>query len=263
MRTVDIEGIELAYREDGPEDGPPLVLINSLGTDHRVWERQLPAFGAEHRVIRYDARGQGESASPAPPYTLAQLGSDVVGLLDHLGVDRAHVCGVSLGGIVALWVAIHHPDRSLTATFANTAARIGSVEGWDERISAVRRGGMAGIRDLVLQRFFSDAFRAADPAAVAEIGASIEQHDTDGYIGACTALRDADLRDEVGDITVPALVVTATADVSTPPAEGRWLHQRLPTSTHVELDGAGHLSNIERPREFSRAVLDHLETFGR
>lgn len=258
LGTATLGVTQLTYLVEGPDDGPPLVLINSLGTDHRMWDRQITDFARDHRVIRYDTRGQGATPAPVPPYTLEQLGADVVGLLDHLDVDRAHVCGVSLGGLVSLWLSVNHPQRLLSATFANTAARIGTKGGWNDRIAAVADGGMASIREIVLERFFSAGFRSRDLAAVASIGRTLQDHEPRGYVGACAALRDADLRDEVSTIDVPALVIGASADVSTPPEDARWLAERIANASYLELEGAGHLSNIECPEQFNSAVLEHL-----
>lgn len=259
LTTTEFDDAVVRYRVDGPDGAPALLLINSLGTDHRMWSRQERAFTERYRVIRYDARGQGGTEAPAPPYTADDLGADAVALLDHLRIERAHVCGVSLGGFVALWLAVNRPQRLRAAVYADTAARIGTVDGWNERIAAVRDGGTVSIRDLVMERFFSDRFRGEEPDVVADIGDALEDHRPEGYIGHCTALRDGDLRDDVGAIDVPSLVIVGTADVSTPPEESRWLHERIAGSRLEELPGAGHLSNLERPTAFTHAVVDHLD----
>lgn len=258
LTSVELHGVPIHHTVEGPAGAPALLLINSLGTDHRMWSRQHEAFRERYLVVRYDARGQGGTDAPAPPYAVAELGADAVALLDHLGIDRSHVCGVSLGGFVALWLAIHRPQRLRSAVYADTAARIGTVAGWNERISAVRDGGMSSIREVVMERFFSGRFRAEEPDVVAEMGRTLETHDAQGYIGHCTALRDADLRDEVGTIGLPSLVMVGTADVSTPPEESRWLHRRITGSRLEELPDAGHLSNLEQPAAFADAVLEHL-----
>lgn len=259
MEQIEMDGTSVRYRVDGKEDGPPVLLINSLGTDHSMWQPQMTRFVSGHRVVRYEARGQGGSPSPPPPYSLADLGGDAVGLLDHLEVEQAHVVGVSLGGLVALWLSIHRPARLLSLTAANTAARIGTPDGWDQRIEAVRRGGMAAVRDHVMKQFFSDRFRAEDPLTVAATARVLEQHEPDGYVGYCAALREADLRAEVADIEVPVLVIGGTEDVSTPAEEARWLADRIPEAELTLLD-AGHLSNLERPEDFDDAVLGHISS---
>lgn len=258
LTSTELNGVTVGHAVDGPETAPALLLINSLGTDHRMWARQVDVFAERYRVIRYDSRGQGGIPAPPPPYSIGDLGSDAIALLDHLGIERAHVCGVSLGGSIALWLAINHPRRLASAVFADTAARIGSVEGWNERIAAVETGGMASIRERVMERFFSEPFREGDRDVVDQIGNALESHDPVGYIGHCTALRDADLRDEVETIDLPSLIIAGTSDVSTPPSESRWLHERIDGSRLDELEGAGHLSNLEQPNQFNRSVLTHL-----
>src|SRR4051794_29219996 len=148
MNTVTTgDGVRLAYRVDGEAGAPPLLFVNSLGTDLRMWDPQAPRFGSDFRVIRYDARGHGRSGVPPGPYTVERLGMDVLVLLNELAIERAHVCGLSLGGLTTLWLAAHHGDRLRGAVFANTAARIGTAEGWNARIAAVRGGGMAAIKE--------------------------------------------------------------------------------------------------------------------
>lgn len=256
--AVDLDGVAARYQLDGPPAATPVVLLNSLGTDLRMWDRQIADLADRYRVIRFDARGQGATPAPRSPYSLADLGRDAIGLVDHLGIERFHVCGVSLGGAIALWLAAHHPDRLLTATFANTAARIGTAEGWEQRIAAVRHGGMRAIRDVVLERYFSASFRATEPTTVEAFGDSLETHDPEGYVGACTALRDADLGGVLDVIDLPSLVVCGSHDVSTPPEQGRYLSEALGAATLVELDGAGHLSNVEQARAFNDALGHHL-----
>ena len=259
MRTADVGGARIAYRVDGPDDAAPaVVLLNSLGTDHRMWDAQAEALARRFRVVRYDVRGHGASAASAEPVTIERLGLDVVALLDHLGLARAHLCGLSLGGITALWVAARRPERVARAVFANTAARIGSAEGWSGRIAAVRGGGMAAVRDAALRRFLGDRFRAAHPEETRRIGAMLDATPPEGYVAACAALRDADLRGEVPAIRAPSLVIAGGIDESTPPHEAEALHAAIPGSALVVLDGAAHLTNVERPAEFTALVSGFL-----
>jgi 3-oxoadipate enol-lactonase len=210
------------------------------------------------KVIRYDGRGHGRSGAPPGDYTLDQLGRDLLGVLDAADVEHVSVCGLSLGGLVAQWVSIHHPDRITRAVFANTAARIGSRDLWQARIQAVQSGGMAAIRDGVLERFLSDKFRRDHPDATADIGRMLEDTSPAGYIGCCAALRDGDLRGLVAAIRVPCLIIAGALDQATPPAQGRELHEAIAGSELELLPDAGHLSNLERPDVFSAIVVDFL-----
>ena len=257
---VDVGGVRLACRVDGPADGeaPVVVMLHSLGTDLRMWNSQVAPLARRFRVMRYDCRGHGASDVPSEPISIERFGGDLIALLDHLAVPRAHLCGISLGGLTALWVAAHHPERVDRAVFANTGARIGTTESWDARIQAVRSGGMSAVRDTVLARWLGEAFRAAHPDVERAMGELFDGTPAAGYIAACEALRDADLTADVARIRAPALIIAGEMDESTPPALSEALHAAIPGSALTVLRGATHLSNVERPDEFSAAVAQFL-----
>jgi 3-oxoadipate enol-lactonase len=181
-----------------------------------------------------------------------------VALLDGLGIDRAHVCGLSLGGMVALWLAIHRPERVSRAVLANTAARIGTVESWSARIAAVELGGMAAIRDTVLERFLSEGFRQREPELTRAVAEMVLATPTAGYVGCCAALRDADLRNLVSTIEAPSLVIGGELDEATPPAQAEDLHAGIVPSELMVIPNVAHLSNLEAPDLFNRRVREHL-----
>ncbi|HEY0753106.1 MAG TPA: 3-oxoadipate enol-lactonase [Ktedonobacteraceae bacterium] len=253
------EGLKIAYRVDGPEDAPPLVLINSLGTNLHIWDTHTEALSSTLRVIRFDERGHGASEPPSGPCTIEQYGNDLLTLLDTLGIARAHLCGLSLGGVIAQWCAIQHPERVLSATFANTAARIGNEQIWDERVAAVQAGGLASILEAVIARFLSANYRLTHPAETQRISEIVMTTSPTGYIAACLALRSADLRPYVSSIHVPTLIIAGELDVSAPPAQAEELHAAIPGSKLIIFPGVAHQSNIERPAEFSAYVLEHLQ----
>ena len=251
-------GTQLAYQVDGPDDAPTLVLINSVGTNLHMWDAQVARLSHALRIVRFDTRGHGASDVPAGPYTIEQLGLDLLALLDELRIEQANICGLSLGGITALEFAIAYPHRVARAVFANTAARIGTTESWDARIAAVKTGGMAAIRDTVLARFLSTNFRQQHPETVRQIGDMIEATNPIGYIAACAALRDADLRARVHEIRTPTLILAGALDESTPPSQSHELHAAI-SGSHLRIfDEVAHLSNVERPDEFSEYVLSFL-----
>ena len=254
--TTD-DGCRIAYALSGPEPAPALVLSNSLGTDRGLWAAQIDAWSRLYRVLSYDTRGHGASDAPAGEYTLARLGRDVVSLMDHVGIARAHVCGVSIGGITTLWLGVHAPDRVQRLVLANTAARIGSVASWTERIELVRRAGLVALADVTMERWFTPAFRRAEPATVARMRTTLLGVPVAGYLGCCAALRDGDLQGEAARVAAPCLVVTGTHDVATPPAAGEWLAAAIHGARLVELEAA-HLSNVECAPAFTTAVLDFL-----
>ena len=250
----------IKYELDGDAGAPPLLLINSIGSTREMWTRQMDAFRAAFRVIRYDARGHGTSSVPRGPYTLDQLGGDALAVLDHAGVSSAHVCGISLGGITAQWLALSAPRRVRGLVLANTAARIGTVESWTERIGLVHQKGMSAVADLAMERWFTPSFRQRDPETVRVFRTMVQNCPPDGYLGCCAALRDADLRDEVSAITAPTLLIASTADTATPVEGLEFLRERMRTSELVTLDSA-HLSNVECAAEFTAVVLDFLKAY--
>lgn len=253
------DGYRVAYTSSGNPDGPAVVFSHSLGLDSSSWDRQAELLGERYRIVRPDTRGHGRSDAPKGPYTVEGLALDVVALADHLGIERFHFVGLSMGGMIGLWLAVHRPGRLRSAAFCNTAAKLGSPELWEARIAAVRDGGMESIADQVVRRFFAGDFEAREPESFARARAVLVGTDPEGYAGCCAALRDADLRDDVENIHLPSLVVGAAEDVATPPDDARWLHSRIEGSELVLLEGAGHVSNLERPAAFGRALAAHLD----
>ena len=232
-----------------------MVLSNSLGTDQSLWDLQVAAFSRQRSVWRYDTRGHGGSEVVAGDYSIERLGKDLVSVIDATGSDRVDLCGVSIGGLTALWVALHAPDRVRRVVLANTAARIGEVSMWSARINTVRTEGTASLADATMSRWFTPEFRAARADVVARFHSTISQTAAAGYAGCCAALRDADLRDQVSRVACPTLVVAGRHDPATPLAQGHWLAEHIPGARLVDLDAA-HLSNVERSDEFNSAVLN-------
>lgn len=238
----------------GPQGSVPMVLSNSLGTDHSLWEFQMAAFSRQRAVWRYDTRGHGASGKPQGDYSIERLGQDLVAVIDATGAGRADLCGVSIGGLTALWVALHAPDRVRRIVLANTAAQIGDVGMWSARLNTVRTEGLGALADATMTRWFTPEFRAVRPDVVARFHSTIAHADAAGYAGCCAALRDADLRALVSNVACPTLVVTGRHDPATPPAQGRWLAEQIAGARLVELEAA-HLSNVERADDFNTAVL--------
>ena len=261
MPTLTSDDATLNYRVDGNDYAPPLILSNSLGTDLEMWSPQLQLLAANFRVIRYDTRGHGASSVPPGPYTLDQLGNDVLALLDHLQIERAHFCGLSMGGLTGLWLAIHAPQRLSRVVLANTGAKIGTPDTWNSRIDALHDAGPTGLPesmcDAVVERWFTGRHRELAPAGVARIRQMLTETSGAGYAANCGAIRDADLRAQLMLIRVPVLVIAGTHDPSTPPALGHEIADAIPDAQYVELDAA-HLSNLEQAGAFNAAVLRFL-----
>jgi 3-oxoadipate enol-lactonase len=251
------DGCLLAYDRTGKSTAPPLVLLHSLGIDRAMWDLQLRAFSADFDVIRLDLRGHGKSSMPAGFASMDRLGRDVINLLDHLGLDRVHYCGLSIGGMVGQWLGYRAPERLLRLVLANTAPYMGPPSGWNDRIAAVSGQGMAALTAAVLERWFSPAFRAGKPEQVELVRHKLERTAPAGYAACCAAIRDMDLRPTAQLIDVPSLVVGGTLDPATTPEQSQWLAQSIRGAKLVLLEAA-HLSNIEQPEAFTEAVRAFL-----
>ncbi|MES2496570.1 MAG: 3-oxoadipate enol-lactonase [Pseudomonadota bacterium] len=251
------DGCRLAWRMDGADGAPVLLLSNSLGTAMDMWLPQLPALTARFRVLRYDQRGHGASDAPAGAYSLDRLGRDVVELLDALGLDKVDFCGLSLGGMTGQWLGVHAPERFNRIVLANTAAYMGPPAGWQGRIGVVLDKGMSAIAAAVLDRWFTPEFLAGSPEAVASVGAFINATNPVGYAGCCAAIRDMDMRPVIGLIRNPVLVIIGGRDPATPPAQGQEIVDAIAGAKGVTFDAA-HLSNVEQPEKFAAALLEFL-----
>jgi 3-oxoadipate enol-lactonase len=247
----------ISYDIAGPAEAPVVLLSHSIGTTRELWQPQLAALAHAFRVIRYDARGHGRSSAPPGDYTLDQLGTDAIAILDALGVPRAHVVGLSLGGLTAMWLGLHAPERVGRLVLANTAARIGTRERWDERIAQVRAGGVEAVVDLAISRWFSNAFRARAGETVAAYRRLLSGCSPAGYAGCCAVLRDADLRDDITRITAPTLIIAGDQDQATTTTDAELMRARIPRAQLVSISAA-HLSNVEQPAAFTQAVLEFL-----
>ena len=250
--------MDLFTRVEGPADAPPVLLINSLGSTNDLWSQQVAAWSSHFRVIRYDMRGHGQSPAPDGEYSLADLGADAIRVLDSVGVAQAHVCGISIGGLTTMWLGINRPERVGRLVIANTAARVGTRERWTERAAKVRAEGLGPIADLNMTTWFSEAFRAAQPAVIEKFHRMVAGNNPDGYVGCCAALREADLRDQLAAITAPSLVVAGAFDPTTPVADAEFIRDQVPGSALLTLPAA-HLSNVECAGMFSRLAGAFLQ----
>jgi 3-oxoadipate enol-lactonase len=258
MTYSEINGARFHYWLDGPVGRPVVVLSNSLGTNFAMWDAQVRALAQKFRVLRYDSRGHGLSDVTPGPYTIEGLGRDVIGLLDALEIATAHYCGLSVGGLIGQWLGIHASERFQSLTLCNTAARIGSTDGWNSRIAAVREGGMAAIANGVVARWFSEDFAKRESETVEATRQMLLHSRPGGYVATCAALRDEDLREAIARVTMPTLVISGAKDTATTAADGRYLAEKISGAQYVELNAA-HLSNIEAAAPFTAALLEFLE----
>lgn len=244
---------------EGPEDAPVLVLSNSLGTTLGMWDAQVPALSRRFRLLRYDIRGHGGSSTPPGPYEMADLGRDVIRLLDELGIERASFCGLSVGGMTGMWLAAEAPERIERLVLLCTSALLGPKSLWDERIETARTKGMDVLVDGIVERWLTAPFRARDPETVEKLAGMLRGADPEGYAGCCAAVRDMDMRDRLPSITSPTLVISGAEDPATPPEHGRSIADDIPGARFEVVSGASHLANIEQPEKITDLILDHLE----
>ncbi len=247
----------VAWTEHGTPSGTPLVLLHSLGATSRMWAPQTRSF-REYRIITIDLPGHGRSAIPKPGSSLDDLGAAVAEALDDAAVDRYHVAGISLGGQLAQWLAIHHPARIVTLTAANTASKIGTSELWSTRIATIRAAGLASIRRAVMERWCGDDFAEREPQLWSMLIAAFEATEVEGYAACCAALASADLTDKTAGITAPTLVISGEADLATPPLQGQELAEQIPRAELVVIPGAAHLSNLDRGQSFDAELRRFL-----
>ena len=260
MGRVQLAEGELNYQLDGPHGAPVLVLSNSLGTELGMWDTQIPAFAEHFQVLRYDTRGHGQSLVSEGPYSIEQLGHDVLALLDALHIDKAHFCGLSMGGLIGQWLGINAGSRLRSLVVCNTAAKIGEPAVWNPRIETVLREGqtaMVALRDASIARWFTPEYAQANPDQAKRITDMLAATSPQGYAANCAAVRDADFRDQLGAIDVPTLVIAGTEDAVTPPSGGHFIQARVPGAQYAEFYAA-HLSNVQAGDAFSQRVLEFL-----
>ena len=257
MPFANLPDMKLHYEISGAEHLPVVVFSNGLGTTMRMWERQVEAFSKYFRVLRCDTRGHGQSGVTPGPYTIEQLSWDVVGLLDALGIERAHFCGLSMGGLIGMFLGTNAGGRFHKIALCDTAAKIGTNDSWNTRIQAVQSGGMKAISAGVIERWLTANFRASHPEDTQSIQSMLEAANPKGYIACCAALRDVDLRNTIGTIRNPCLALTGTHDTTPPPEEAHFLERSIPGAAYAEISAA-HLSNVEARDEFNRHVLRFL-----
>ncbi|HET9142924.1 3-oxoadipate enol-lactonase [Actinophytocola sp.] len=248
----------LAYTVDGPAGAPVLVLGSSLGTTADMWRPQLAALTERYRVVRYDHRGHGGSPVPPGRYRLDDLGGDLLDLLDRLGLDRVHLGGLSLGGMVAMWLAANAADRVDRLALLCTSARLGPPDMWRTRIETVAAQGISAIAEAQLGRWFTPGFAARDPDTIAWARAMLTGTPAAGYVGCCAAIESMDLVPALGAITAPTLVIAGADDPATPPEHARTIAAGIPGAELSIVPDAAHLANVEQPAAVTRLLLDFL-----
>ena len=243
----------LYHRLDGPEEAPPVVLSNSIGTTLELWDAQMEALVPAFRVLRYDQLGHGRSDVPPGPYTVERLGRELLALLDEVGIERASFCGLSLGGTVGMWLGANAPERVDRLVLAGTSAYFDPPERWVERAALVRAEGTEPIADATMGRWFTPVFGDTGPFRDALVATPRE-----GYAACCDALRDWDFRGELGSINAPTLVLVGSDDPATPPSDAQAIAGGIPGARLTVVPNAAHLLNVEQPKAFDQALVAHL-----
>ncbi|MBJ7576508.1 3-oxoadipate enol-lactonase [Devosia sp. MC532] len=252
----------LYYRLCGPKLGPALVLVNSLGTDCRIWDDVIGHLAQRYRVLSYDLRGHGLSAVPRGPYTLDDQVDDLLALVDHVGFDRFALCGVSIGGLISQGVVQRCAQRVDALILCNTAAKIGTEAFWNERMETVLAYGVEPIADAIMTRWFSPRFAQENTAAWNVWRRQFLQNSAQGYAATCATLRDADLTSALDHISVPTLVFAGSDDQATPPALVKASADRIADASYILLEHVGHLPSLEAPDQLSRHIQSFLEGHG-
>ncbi len=259
MNFTTISGVTIHYREEGILNGRPLVFINSLGTDLRIWDGVVPELVNRYRIVRYDKRGHGLSDCPPAPYSIGDFSADLAGLLDFLGIDRVTLVGISVGGMTAIDFAATRPERVQALVLCDTAPIIGTAGMWNERIAALRRDGMAHLAEALLVRWFAPNYREGNAAAYRGYANMLSRTPLEGYIGTCEAIRDADLTESAKTITAPTLVLCGAEDMATPPELVRGLYTLIPQAQFHLIPGAGHLPCVEKPAETAERIAQFCD----
>lgn len=258
MQFASVDGLAIHYRSQGLETGKPLIVFaNSLGTDFRIWDDVAAGLASDYAILAYDKRGHGLSDLGATPYTIADHARDLAGLMDHLGLSSAIICGLSVGGQVAQQLYFDRPDLVSGLVLCDTAARIGDADFWAQRIAVIEEKGLAAVADAILTRWFTPAFRVPQNPAYALARNMLMRQPVEGYLATCAAIRDFDRRADAASITVPVHCVAGDADGSTPPALVEAFARSIPGAGFSIIAGAGHIPPVEAPRP----LIEIIRTF--
>ena len=257
MSFAEIGDARLNYRFDGPDNAPVIMLSNSLGTNLSMWDPQANVLCEKFRVLRYDTRGHGLSSVTPGPYTTEQLGRDVVALLDALKIESVYFCGLSMGGMIGIWLGVNAANRIKGLALCNTAAKIWTADGWNARIKDVKERGMAAIATTVVLRWFSENFVKKSPEVVEAMRQMLLQAPPEGYAGCCAAIRDTDQRGDLARVKARTLVIAGALDPVIPLADTKFVAAGISGASYIELQAA-HLSNIEAAPQFTEALVKFL-----
>lgn len=257
MPVLKQPDVNINYQTFGDRQKPALLFSNSLGTNYSMWQAQIDYFQQNYFVICYDTRGHGQSSAPQGPYSIEQLGQDVIALLDHLAIEKANFCGISMGGLTGQWLAVHYPQRFHHVIICNTAAKIGQESAWLDRASLVREQGLDSIAATAASRWFTERFIQSQAATVEILSQHLAAGSAEGYASCCEALAKADLREAIKSINIPVLIVAGNFDPVTTVADAKAMQAAIPASKIFAID-ASHISNVEAATDFNTAVAQFI-----
>lgn len=260
MPFIEVNGTTLYYHFDGPEQGSVVMLSNALASDLTMWEFQVPALvGAGYRVLRYDSRGHGHSAAPEGPYSIEMLTADAVGLMDALGLEKVHFCGLSKGGMIGQMLGSQYGNRLLSLVLSSTAAYIAPREIWDERIETVRKSGMAVVVDATIDRWFTKAGQTRLASSIENVRRVILNTPVQGFCACCAAIRDMDQRETLRTVLTRTLVMVGEHDSGTPVSAAEHIHQGITSSELMIISDAAHFVHMEQSSIFNHALLGFIK----
>jgi len=251
------DGCSIHVEVEGPERAPVLMLSNSLGTNLHMWDEQVAPFTRHFRLVRYDRRGHGKSTVPKGPYSMDRLGRDALAIIDGLGIERLNWCGLSMGGMIGMWLGAHAPQRINKLILSNTSAYFADKAMWEGRINLVREKGLAAIVDANMERWFTKAFRERSPQTIERIRKMFLETDVEGYVGCGQAIREMDHRPLLAKISAPTLVIAGKHDPATTVEAGEFIAQHMPNARLAVLETA-HIANMEQPKLYADTVLEFL-----
>ena len=259
-QIAQVNGVDIAYRFDGPKDGRVLLVANSLMANGSMWDWNVPAFADRYRVLRFDKRGHGKSGVTPGPYSIAQLADDAVGLLDVLKIEKAHFMGLSIGGMIGQQLGARYPERVYSLSLCNTASEMPPRSLWEDRFETARAKGIAGLVDGTIQRWFTAPFIERAPGDIEKVRQVILGTNVDGYIGCGSAVRDMAQSTMLLKIKTPTLVLSGRKDPACTVEQGTVIHRLVDGSKMVILEDAAHLSNIEQPAGFNKIVREFIDS---
>jgi 3-oxoadipate enol-lactonase len=262
IRKIKVNGVELACRFDGPENGHVVMMSNSLMSDHTMWDVTVPVLADRYRVLRYDTRGHGRSGTTPGPYSIEMLADDAIGMIDQLGIRRVHFVGLSMGGMIAQQIGARYADRVYSLSLCDTASEMPPRSMWEERVLTVQNQGIAGLLDTMIQRWFTPPFIDRDPDSIEKVRRMILSTSVEGYLACAGAVRDMAQTTMLLRVKSPTLILVGRQDPACTVENSTVLHRMIDGSEMVILEEAAHLSNIEQPQAFNsalRAFIDRVD----